>query len=140
METLQPLFFKTLRLLSAANPVAPCLHKGMLLHVTPLRKGFLTLVSLRLSMHPQCSGLRHKERTQVRETWMQFKRLETHPGSPVLPLLQRHQLIFTETLSGKAMTLSRRNCLITLVLLYLANLCTLSDSQHIRGHYFLQWH
>ena len=38
------------------------------------------MVSLRLSMHPQWEGLRRKERTQVRETIMQFKRLGIQMG------------------------------------------------------------
>ncbi len=87
------LFFLTLQPLSTANPAAPCHHKGTSLHVTPPRKGhlislktsffissLLTLVSLCLSMHPRWAGLRCKEKTQVRETLMQFKRLETHPN------------------------------------------------------------
>ncbi len=44
-----------------------------------LVSSLLTLVSLRLSMHPQWAGLRRKGRTQVKETWTQFKRLETKP-------------------------------------------------------------
>ncbi len=86
------LFFKTLQPLSAANAAVLCLHKGTLLHVTLPRKrrlislktsflisSLLTLVSLRLSMHPQWAGLTRKERTQVKETWLQFKRLEMYP-------------------------------------------------------------
>ncbi len=76
------------------NPAALCHHKGTSLHVMPPRKGhlislkmsffissLLTLVSLHLSMHPRWMGLRRKEKMQVREAWIQFKRLEKHPLS-----------------------------------------------------------
>ncbi len=85
-----------------SKSAAPCHHKGTSLHVTPPRKGrlispkmsflissLLTLVSLHLSMHPQWAGLRHEKRTQVKETWMQFKRLEMQPICIKNHLIQR---------------------------------------------------
>ena len=42
-------------------------------------------------MHPWWGGLRRKERTQVRETWMEFKRLGMHPR-----WTRRRQVVRTE--------------------------------------------